>query len=291
MLGVMSSGPNAPLDNLSTHPRPMLSVVVPMFREAARIGRTLDDLIPALARGDRPSEVILVDDGSDDATAEAVAPKLRESVDGSLLRVRLLRHELNRGKGAAVRTGLAAASGWWRLIMDADNSTRIGEVEKLFEAAGRTGAGLVAGSRAAPGCVVSTRAHRKATGLIFRAALYAMGMRLLADTQCGFKLYRADAAELVARHGREDRFAFDLEHLKLVASAGVRIEEVGVVWEHADAGTVRPIRDGLQMLRRAWALRAAHAPADALDAARGTRALEMLAVEVEVKPLAAEPVA
>ncbi len=250
-----------------------------MFREEKRIAATLADLLPALERGSRTAEVILVDDGSDDATVRMVTPFLRDEPAGRLWSVRLIRHEANRGKGAAVRTGFAAASGLWRLIMDADNSTRITQADKLFDAARRTGSGLVAGSRAAAGAVVTTRPHRRLTGLLFRAALSLMGMRLLEDTQCGFKLYRADAADLVARLGREDRFAFDLEHLMLLRRVG--IEEVGVDWTHADHGTVRPVRDGLRMLRSAWRLRRIGPPDDDTDPVRARLAL----AAIELKPL------
>ncbi|MGH7753340.1 MAG: hypothetical protein ACREN5_11045, partial [Gemmatimonadales bacterium] len=96
----------------------------------------------------------------------------------------------------------------------------------------------------------STRS-RRVTGWVFQAALSMMGMRLLSDTQCGFKLYRADAAAFIGREACEDGWAFDLEHLLLAKRAGLGIAEIGVVWDHHDGGKVNSLRDGLVMLRRA----------------------------------------
>lgn len=259
-----------------------LSVVVPMFREARRIGATLSDLIPALRAGPRPSEVVLVDDGSDDRTVEAVKPWLDEAANGSLRSVRLLRLGRNCGKGAAVRAGLGAANGRWRLLMDADNACRVREVEKLFAEANRSGAGLVIGSRRVAGAEVTSKASRRLAGGIFRACLWPLGLALAQDTQCGFKLYRADLAEVIANLAREDRFAFDLEHLLIAKRGGFGIAEVGVAWTHVDGGTVRPIRDGLKMLMRAAVIRARHlGPVPIAE-----RALPVPAAEIEAKPLA-----
>ncbi|HZW08304.1 MAG TPA: glycosyltransferase, partial [Phycisphaerales bacterium] len=216
---------------------------------------TLQDLVPTLAAGSRASELLLVDDGSPDETVAAAMPFIDAGPRGSLLSLRLLRHRRNLGKGAAVRTGLAAARGRWRLIMDADNAATIREVEKLFPRVG-SGVGLVAGSRVAPGAAVDAVPSRRLAGLFFKAALRVMRLDLLADTQCGFKLYRADLAEQVAAHGREDGYAFDLEHLLIARACGVNVEEVGIAWTHRDGGQVRPVRDGLRMLRRALSIRA-----------------------------------
>jgi len=244
-----------------------LSVVVPMYREEVRIGRTLGDLVPSLERGvpglDGASELILVDDGSEDGTKAAVEPWIREAASGRLARVRLVRHGANRGKGAGVRTGLLASEGRWRLIMDADNSCRVDQVAGLLAVALDSGAALVAGSRRAPGAVVSASVGRRITGWAFQGALSALGMRLLSDTQCGFKLYRADAAEWIARRAREDGWCFDLEHLMLARRGGFGIAEVGVVWDHREGSNVRALRDGLAMVWRAGALRARGVRTDA----------------------------
>jgi len=264
-----------------------LSVVVPMFREARRIRTTLSDLIPTLRGGPRSSEVVLVDDGSDDRTVEVVKPWLDAAASGTLRSVRLVRLGRNCGKGAAVRAGLGAARGRWRLLMDADNACRVREVERLFAEADRSRAGLVIGSRRVAGAEVTSRASRRLAGGIFRACLWPLGLALAQDTQCGFKLYRADLADVIASLAREDRFAFDLEHLLIAKRGGFGIAEVGVAWTHVDGGTVRPIRDGLKMLMRAAVIRARHlGPVPPAE-----RALPTPSVEIEAKPLAGEPVA
>lgn len=229
-----------------------LSVVIPCYREGTRVGATLADVASYLGRRGRAAEVVVVDDGSDDNTAEVVERWAGETCGTP---ISLLRHAVNRGKGAAVRTGLGAAHGRWRLMMDADSSTRVAEVERLLAVARASGAGLVAGSRRVADAHVTAKVSRRATGAIFRAALWTLGLDLLSDTQCGFKLYREDVARAVCDLGREDRFAFDLEHLLIARSMPGGVAEAGVVWEHRDGGTVRPVRDGLAMLRSAARLR------------------------------------
>jgi dolichyl-phosphate beta-glucosyltransferase len=233
---------------------PRLSIVVPMFREALRIGPTLDDLTFQLARREHRSEVVLVDDGSPDQTTSIVERFMHNEPRGPVDRVTLVRHPLNRGKGAAVRTGLAHARGHWRLMMDADNACRIDQVDALLRAA-VPGVGMACGSRLAEGARVDARPHRRLSGWVFKRALGAMGLDLLRDTQCGFKLYRADVAAAVCAIGVEDRYAFDLEHLLIARQTGLAIREVGVAWQHQDGGQVNPVVDGVAMLRAAWGIR------------------------------------
>ncbi|VAX42306.1 hypothetical protein MNBD_PLANCTO03-1712 [hydrothermal vent metagenome] len=232
-----------------------VSVVIPMFREAARIDATLRDTLPLLSVAPHTTEVVLVDDGSPDSTIDRVMPYLTDAPQGPLRAVRLVRHKHNLGKGAAVRTGLDASRGSWRLIMDADNAATIRELPTLLDAA-RPGIGLVAGSRVAPGSRVDAIAGRKFAGSVFKLALRALGLDLLTDTQCGFKLYRTDLVEQIVELGREDGYAFDLEHLLIARATGLKIAEVGIRWTHQEGGQVNPIADGLRMLRRAAAIRA-----------------------------------
>lgn len=232
----------------------MLSVVIPMYRESARIEPTIRDVLRSLADRDHESEVILVDDGSTDDTVDVVTPFLRSGGGGPIRRVSLVKFGKNRGKGAAVRAGLAEARGDWRLMMDADNAARVIEVDKLLaKASGSTG--LVAGSRSVENAEVTAKGFRKLTGFAFKAALWTMGLRLARDTQCGFKLYRADVAEAIAEHGVENRFAFDLEHLLLTRRLGCGVEEVGIRWRHVDGGQINPVLDGIRMVGRAARIR------------------------------------
>lgn len=256
----MSSDPVdiPPATDLSGDPAVELSVVVPAFREEGRIGRTLEDLVPALERAPRTSELVLVNDGSDDGTQAVLERWRRDEPRGSLRRIAVVSHDKNRGKGAAVRTGLAASSGRWRLIMDADNACRVSQVERLFERAGPT-IGMVAGSRRSADARVTQSRGRGVVSALFRATLRALGLAGVADTQCGFKLYRDDLARLLASHSVEEGFVFDVEHLALARAAGLGVAEVGVEWNEQAGSTVRPVRDGLRMLAGAvrirWRLR------------------------------------
>jgi len=226
-----------------------------MYREALRIGPTIADMVANWPAG-YAGEIIAVDDGSEDGSADAASRAWRRSTaaGGAGPGLRVVAHDRNRGKGAAVRTGIAAALDAGAdvvLMMDADNATALSEAPALLERV-RDGADLVVGSRAAPGARVRAVPSRRLTGLVYRAALAVMGLSLARDTQCGFKLYTAAAGGLVTAYGVEDRYAFDVEHLLLAKRAGLRTEEVGVAWRHVDGGTIRPVRDGLAMLAASW---------------------------------------
>lgn len=238
---------------------PRLSVIIPMYQEQARIGKTLGDLVPWLESQAWTSEVLLVNDGSKDQTEAAVASWVRDGEGvqgrGALQRVRLLRHVQNQGKGAAVRTGLSHGRGQWLLMMDADNAATIREVSKLLERAGATNAAFVVGSRVSKDSDVKTSASRGLVRLVYISILKALGLAPVSDTQCGFKLYRADLARAVAGGAREKGFVFDIEHLLIARRGGFKIAEVGIKWEHQEGGTVHPVRDGLRMLARAFAIR------------------------------------
>lgn len=236
--------------------RPVLSVVIPMFQESKRIEQTLRDVIETLHARRLAAEILAVDDGSTDGTAETVT-RLGGALlgEGDRVELRVIGHGVNRGKGAAVRTGLSASRGSWVLMMDADNSARLAELTKLAASAERTGSGLIVGSRAAPDAEVKADPKRRVTGLVFRSALGLLGLGFVRDTQCGFKLYRRDAADLCESEGVEDGFAFDLEHLGLCRRAGLGVEEVGIKWVHHGGGSIHILFDGLKMLAQAWRIR------------------------------------
>jgi dolichyl-phosphate beta-glucosyltransferase len=205
-----------------------------------------------VSRSNIATEVVLVDDGSTDRTVKVVEEFCASHPQFAMPSI--VKHARNLGKGAAIRTGLAASSGQWRLIMDADNSCRVGEVEHLMAAADR-GVGMVAGSRECAGSVVEARWHRKAAGGLFRLVLRSLGLDLLRDTQCGFKLYRGDLAAEVVKYSKEDGFAFDLEHLLIAQASKLRGVEVPVEWRHRDGGTVSPVIDGIRMAGQALRIR------------------------------------
>jgi dolichyl-phosphate beta-glucosyltransferase len=235
-----------------------VSVVIPMFNESKRIGETLRDTIATLDGWGINGEIIAVDDGSSDGCAglvRAIADEMIGDGSPSATRVRVATQPENTGKGAAVRRGFEESLGAWVLIMDADNSARLAELPKLATRANRSRAALAVGSRNHADSDVNADPRRKLSGTLFRVVLGTLGLAYVRDTQCGFKLYRRDAALLCAREGIEDGFAFDIEHLGLCRHAGLGVVEVGIRWEHRDGGTVRVVRDGLRMMRQAVRIR------------------------------------
>jgi dolichyl-phosphate beta-glucosyltransferase len=208
-----------------------LSVVVPAYNEARRLPATLASVRTYLRDVDREHEIVVVDDGSTDTTAE-VARAARDDV-------RVLRHEPNRGKGCAVRRGMLAATGARRLMTDADLSTPIEELAKL-EAEIERGFDVAIGSRAVAGAVIEVHqsAYREAMGRLFNRLVQALLLPGLCDTQCGFKLFTARAAEEAFSSCRLDGFSFDVEALYVARRRGLRVAEVPVVWRNDTASRV-----------------------------------------------------
>ena len=207
-------------------PSPALSLVVPAYNEEkrlpvslARIAEWLGSRAPRLT-----AEVLVVDDGSSDRTA-AVAEK---TAAGLGLSFRVIRLPENRGKGAAVRAGVLEAGGEHVLVTDADLSTPIEEVEKLLAA----GAPVAIGSRGLDATLVKERQplFRVASGKLFNLLVRFLAVSGIRDTQCGFKLFRKDAAREVFSRATVDRFAFDVEALLLARRLGYPIAEVPVLW-------------------------------------------------------------
>ncbi len=212
-----------------------VSIVVPAYNEAGHIRRCLESIAAFAAAWDRPVEIVVVDDGSADATAAVV-----ESFPAEGPAVRLLRHGRNLGKGAAVRTGFRACGGDIVLFTDVDLSAPITEAPRLVDpiAAGRYD--IVIGSRAVDPSRVRLRqsAFRRTAGRVFnRLVRLATGLNFL-DTQCGFKAFRRVAAAGLFEQQRVGGFAFDVELLFIAARAGLRILEVPVEWSHDEDSRV-----------------------------------------------------
>lgn len=235
------------------HIRPDLSIVIPAYNESDRLQPFLERTTCFLNLRRAPYELLVVDDGSRDNTADIV-----ERFAASNPSVRLIRSARNMGKGAAVRRGIQAASGRLQLFADADGATPIEELERL-ERAIESGADLAIGSRALAsrnrGYTVQARWHRSALGLLFNTIVQRLGLDGIEDTQCGFKLFRKSAAHVLFPLTAVDGYGFDLELLYIAKRRGYRIAEIPVNWADQPGSKVHPLRDGLSMLRSLLAVR------------------------------------
>lgn len=212
-----------------------LSVVIPAYNEAERIGKTLEDVSRYLSRQPYQYEVLVVNDGSKDDTA-AVVRKL----SGTIPNLKLVDNAGNKGKGGVVRQGMLAASGDVRLFMDADNSTKVEEVAKFLPHFER-GADLVIGSRRIEGSVIAVKQPwiRDFLGGVFRTVVHTLVPMRVTDSQCGFKAFSAKAAELVFGKQTVFRWAFDVELLAIARAHKLKIVEVPVTWVNDAASKVK----------------------------------------------------
>ncbi len=224
-------------------PRPNFSIVVPAFNESRRIGESLNRVREFVSSTRLSCEVIVVDDGSTDGTAEIVR---RFGGDGT----RLIQNLTNRGKGYSVRTGVLSATGIHVLFTDADLSAPIDELPKLYDVAVRDRADIVIGSRAVDRRYIERHQprFREVGGMVFNRIVRTLLGLDIHDTQCGFKLFHLDRTRWIFEKQTTDGFGFDLEILFLAARHGLRIREVPVRWSHADETKVRLFRDSLRML-------------------------------------------
>jgi dolichyl-phosphate beta-glucosyltransferase len=228
-----------------------ISVVIPAYNEEERLGSTLERTVDYLSRRGSSYEVLVVDDGSRDRTVE-VAEGFAERG------VRVIRHERNRGKGAAVRTGLLASRGGEVLLSDADASTPIEEIEKLERRLPQ--APVVLGSRAVAGADIRVHQpfYRELMGKTFNRIIWLLGVRGVGDTQCGFKLLAGDAARELGSRLTIDGFAYDVELVWLARRLGYPVAEVGVIWINSPDSRVDPIRSSLSMFRDVIRMRLRH---------------------------------
>ncbi len=221
-----------------------LSVVVPAYEEAARLGPTLDAIRRFLDSRRFTSEVIVVVDGGGDGTLE-----LARGVGLEWPALVVLHHQPNRGKGYAVRRGMLAARGRYRLFSDADLSTPIEEVDRLI-AALDDGVDIAIGSRALPASDVRVRQAwwRQSMGRIFNQVVRRLAVPGIRDTQCGFKCLRGEAADQIFGRQRLAGFSFDVELLWIARKLGFRVVEVPVTWVNDPLSRVHPARDSARML-------------------------------------------
>ncbi len=256
----------------AAHSRPTtaaLSIIIPAFNEAGRIGESLASVGAHARREQRRIELIVVDDGSCDRTADIVRAFEQDSADSNLVQVRLIANERNLGKGASVRRGMLEATGAVLLMTDADMSTPIGEVNKLLSWLDQ-GYRIVIGSRDLPDSRLDPPQPRwrRLLAWAFRALRRRILLPDLRDTQCGFKCFERNVAQDVFALQTVDGWVFDCEVLGLARRKGYRIKEVGVVWRNDPRSRVRPLRDSVEALTSLLSIRrrllriAAERPAD-----------------------------
>jgi dolichyl-phosphate beta-glucosyltransferase len=226
--------------------RPFLSIIIPAYNEERRLASTLAAMRAYLERFPRSWELLVVDDGSRDRTIEVAEANFWDA------RCRVLRNPRNLGKGGTIRHGMLKARGRFRLFADADNSTPIEQADLLIEHMREARAAVAIGSRALPDSDLAVRQplYRELMGRTFNLLVQLIApLPGIRDTQCGFKVFTARAAETVFPLQTLDGFGFDVEILVLARRRRLRIVEVPVRWiDNADS-RVSPVRDSLRMFR------------------------------------------
>jgi glycosyltransferase involved in cell wall biosynthesis len=207
-----------------------LSVVIPAYNEEKRLPKTLEEISKYLSKQTYDYEILVVNDGSKDKTAEAV-----ENLKPRIAKLKLINNKENNGKGFVVRQGILEAEGEYRLFTDADNSTSVDQVEKMWPEFEK-GAHVVIGSRDIEGSVLDPpqpwlRQTILGEGFkLFRKLV--IGLWKVQDTQCGFKCFTKKAAEDILPKCKINRFAFDAEILVITEKLGYQIKEIPVYWKN-----------------------------------------------------------
>ncbi|MBW3624889.1 MAG: glycosyltransferase family 2 protein [Armatimonadetes bacterium] len=231
---------------------PSLSIVIPAYNEEARLPATLETVWSYLRTRPYPADILIVDDGSRDATPRIVSEFGRDKP------VRLLSSG-HRGKGGAVRQGMLAAEGDFILMTDADLSTPIEDLEPLLRAA-TEGYDVVIGSRALKDSTLIVRQpfYREMMGRTGNLLIQTLLLPGIHDTQCGFKLFRRDAAREIFSRSVMSGMSFDIEVLYLARRLGYTIKEMPVRWSHRPGSKMRLVRDYGGTLRDLVKIRRLH---------------------------------
>lgn len=229
--------------------QPFLSVVIPAYNEETRIKATLEQVHAYLALQSYPWEIVVADDGSIDATAKLVAAF---ATDNPAVRLLTLEH---RGKGWAVRQGMLAARGTYRFLCDADLSMPVEQIGRFLDDAIGP-ADILLGSRELPESRrIGEPARRHLMGRVFNLLIRVLALPGIRDTQCGFKLFRADTTMALFERQALWGFAFDVEVLYLARRQGLAVMEVAIDWHYREGSKVRPLRDAVAMARDVVKLR------------------------------------
>lgn len=228
-----------------------VSVIIPAYNEAKRIEKTLKNVQEYLKNQGRDFEIVVVDDGSEDGTAELI-----ERLKLTLPELKFIRFPKNQGKGWAVRAGMIEAQGDLLLMTDADLSTPIEELEKMEQEI-KQGFDIVIGSRRAPGAKIIKRQPwlREKIGVAFGFLTGLIVPTGFQDTQCGFKLFRKQVAQTLFPLQTVKGLPFDLEILILAKRLGYKIAEVPVLWRDEEGSKVRPVAHLPRVIREVFKIR------------------------------------
>lgn len=225
---------------------PEISIVVPAYNEKDRLGGTLSAMIEYIRTSGRSLEIIVVDDGSSDTTADTARAAFAPHPD---VRTQVIRYDENRGKGFAVKTGMLAAAGKIALFSDADLSTPIEEMPKLTDPILSGEFDVTFGSRALDRTLIGTHQpwRREQGGKVFNLVVRLMTGMPFWDTQCGFKAFNLERFRPLLDVMQIDRFGFDVEFLYVAQHHGLRLKEIPVRWNDDIRSKVNVLRDSVRM--------------------------------------------
>ena len=232
-----------------------LSVIIPAYNEEKKLPKTLEEIDKYLRRQSYDSEILVVNDGSKDKTAEIV-----RGLFPVIKNLRLIDNKINQGKGAVVRQGMLEAKGDFRLFTDADNSTSIDQIEKMWIEF-KNGYDIIIGSRDVKGAVLDPPQpflRNVILGQSFKLfRKFIVGLWGIQDTQCGFKCFTKKAAENIFPKCKINRFAFDPEILIIAKKMSYKIKEIPVYWRNDPESKVKPkwmVNMAVDLLKIRWNL-------------------------------------
>jgi dolichyl-phosphate beta-glucosyltransferase len=228
---------------------PLLSIIIPAHNEENRLPRSLEQVFAFLEKQNYEAEVLVVENGSTDRTLEIAQSFAQRHKNLKVI------HEAGRGKGLAVRKGMLESQGQYRFMCDADLSMPIEEVNKFLPPA-LSGFDVAIGSREVHGAIrYEEPFYRHFGGRLINFLIRLLILPKLQDTQCGFKCFRAEAAENLFRRQRLDGWSFDIEVLYLAECNGDRIVEVPVHWYYRSESKVNALRDAFRMISDIFRIR------------------------------------
>lgn len=235
--------------------KPEVSIVVPAYEEEARLGDSIRRILAYVHEKGVNAELIVVDDGSRDQTADVAREVCGEFPDKAS---QVIRYEVNRGKGFAVKTGLLAASSDIALFSDADLSTPIEEMHKLIDPIARGDYDVTFGSRALDRSLIGTHQpwRREQGGKVMNLVIRAMSRLPFSDTQCGFKAFQMKKFRPLLELMTIDRFGFDVEFLYVGRYHGLRLSEIPVRWNDVEGSKLSIFRDTYRMFSELSEIRA-----------------------------------